>query len=74
LRRKELVSSFSHRLEWVEVIGENGQAKVAYTDKLNDPSLAKLDSKEDIVDPKEGIAIADWIKVDGQWYRSMRRP
>lgn len=64
LKSKAIYSYLSHRVEWVEVIGENGRAKVAYAYKINDPSLAKLDTREN-------FALEKWMKVDGQWYRRM---
>jgi hypothetical protein len=62
LQRKAYFEYLSHRLEWTEVIDDQGRIKVAYTSKLNDPTLTKLE-------PKEEIVIEEWVKVDGQWYR-----
>ncbi len=64
LKSKAKYSYLFHRVEWVEVIGENGRAKVVYTHKLNDPTLTKLDAQEN-------VALEKWIKVNGQWYRRM---
>jgi glucan-binding YG repeat protein len=64
LKSRAIYSYLSHRVEWVEVLGENGRAKVAYTYKINDPSLTKLDTQEN-------LALEKWIKVNGQWYRRM---
>lgn len=62
LQRKAYFQYLSHRLEWTEVIDDQGRIKVAYMSKLNDPTLTKLE-------PKEKIVIEEWAKVDGQWYR-----
>lgn len=61
LQRKPYYTYLSHGLAWVEVIGDEGRARVRYTAKINDPSLAKLD-------PQEKEINENWIKVDGQWY------
>jgi hypothetical protein len=55
----------SHRLEWVEVIEGQGRVKVAYTRKLNDPSVSKMS-------PEEQTALEEWVKVNGQWYRQVK--
>ena len=52
----------SHKIDWLEVIGDQGRSKVTYTYKPNDPSMAK-------VDPVAESTIEGWIKVDGEWYR-----
>jgi glucan-binding YG repeat protein len=64
LKSKAIYSYLSHRVEWVEVIGESGRARVAYAYKINDPSLTKLDTREN-------FALEKWIKMNGQWYRRM---
>jgi len=57
----------SHQLEWIEVIDNKARIKIAYTYKVDDPSLAKLPAKEN-------EQIENWIKVDGQWYQQRPMP
>jgi hypothetical protein len=64
-KSKALYSYLSHSLEWVEVIGNHGRVKVAYSHTLNDPTLTKQE-------PQQDVMIEQWIKVDGQWYRHMQ--
>jgi len=64
LERKAMFAYLDHRLEWTEVIGNEGRVKIAYTHKLNDPSVSKME-------PKESANIEAWIKVGGQWHRRM---
>jgi len=64
LSKKALYSYFSHRIEWVEAIGLRGRVKVTYTYRLNDPSLSKLE-------PKEESVVEDWIKTGKLWYRKI---
>lgn len=60
-RAKYLYSS--SKLVWVETQGTVGRAKVSFQQKLNDPTLTKLE-------PEEKTLVEEWIKVDGQWYRN----
>jgi hypothetical protein len=64
--QQPLVAYLSPKVEWAEVSGDSGRVKVSYTAKVTDPSLAKLD-------PKQAISIADWLRVEGNWYLSMRK-
>jgi hypothetical protein len=57
----------SYRLDWVEVVGEKGRAKVVYTYKPTDPSLSKLD-------PQEEAVIENWLKINGHWYHRVIMP
>jgi len=63
-RQKPRYLYLSHRLEWVEAVGDEGRAKVAVRRKPNDPSLTKAD-------PQEVTMLEDWVKIKGQWYRSV---
>jgi hypothetical protein len=62
-RAKYLYSST--RIRWVETQGNVGRAKVSFMQKLNDPSLTKLE-------PEEKMLVEQWFKVDGQWFRSTK--
>lgn len=61
LARRALLIYLAHDVEWAEVTGESGRAKVVYTYKLNDPSLSKMT-------PQQAVEFETWEKVDGQWY------
>lgn len=52
----------SHNVEWTEVAGRRGRARVVFTSRLNDPSLTKLQ-------PQQNTVIEQWIQQDGTWYR-----
>lgn len=52
----------SHEIEWVEVNDSEGRAKVVVGQKLNDPSLSKME-------PQLSVMFESWVKQDGQWYR-----
>jgi len=60
--RKPAHTYLSHRLEWVEVVGDRGRAKVASTRTSQDASPAKAA-------PENATIIEHWVKVKGQWYR-----
>lgn len=66
LTKKSLFAYSDHRLDWVEVTGNQGRVKVTYFRKLNDPTLYKLK-------PKEDSMVEEWVKVDGTWYRRARQ-
>jgi hypothetical protein len=52
----------SHRIEWVEAIGNNGRVKVTYFVRPNDPAMSKLT-------PIEETKVERWVKMEGEWYR-----
>jgi hypothetical protein len=64
LKRKSKYLYLSHVTEWVEVSGVRGRSKVSFVQKLNDPTLHKLQ-------PTNETAFEAWVKVDGQWFRQM---
>jgi hypothetical protein len=51
---------------WLQVIEQQGRVRVKFNAKRRDPNLTKLP-------PQEIVALEDWIKVDGQWYRDLIR-
>lgn len=53
------------RIEWVEVEGQKGRAKVVFAAKPTDPAVSKME-------PEERKAVDIWAKVDGQWYYDLR--
>ena len=55
-----------HELHWIEVIGNFGRSRVAYSHKLSDPNLSKLP-------PRDGILTEDWVLYDGVWFRDLNR-
>jgi len=55
-----------HDVYWVQVIGDNGKIRVNYHHKVTDPSLTNLPSQDLVV-------VENWIKVDGEWYRDLKR-
>ncbi|ABA57240.1 hypothetical protein [Nitrosococcus oceani] len=67
LSKQSLFVYVTHRFEWVEVRGNQGRVNVVYSRKLNDPTLYKLQ-------PEEDSMIAEWVKVDGVWYRHVELP
>lgn len=61
-----LIQYFGHDLEWVEVMGDLGQIRVTYDNKLNDPNMSKMRGRK--------INLAEhWIKRNGEWYRDLLR-
>jgi hypothetical protein len=62
LQMKARYLYLSHRIDWTEVIGDQGRVRVTYTYKPSDPSLGKLE-------PKQETVVETWIQVDGEWYR-----
>ncbi len=59
------VAYSSAHIEWAEVLGARGRAKVAVGIRPQDPSLAKLGTKQ-------LVKIDAWVKTDGQWYRRVK--
>ncbi len=55
----------SPRIQWVETNGNTGRAKVSFMQKLNDPTLTKLE-------PEEKSMVEQWLKVNGQWFRNTK--
>jgi len=54
----------SCQVQWVEVIGDRGQVRVAYEVKRTDPNLSKM--------PPEITMITErWLRIEGEWYRQM---
>ena len=51
-------------IDWVEVIDTHGRVRMSYAQKINDPSVAKLN-------PEPATLVELWCKVDGQWYRDI---
>ena len=54
----------SHAVDWLEVTGRGARVKVSFLQKLNDPTLHKLD-------PEAMATVEPWIKIDGEWFRDM---
>lgn len=50
-----------HEILWAEVKGNQAMVRTAYEYRINDPNVSKMD-------PKEEIAMHQWIKVDNQWF------
>ena len=67
LARKARYLYSGHTIQWTEVTGDKGRVKIAFTRKLNDPTLYKLD-------PEQSTTFENWLKIDGQWFRSMEPP
>lgn len=65
LARKARYHYLRHTVEWAEVNGDCGRARIAFTRKLNDPTLYKEE-------PEEVTAFENWLKIDGQWFRDMK--
>ena len=61
LRNKARFLYVSHRVEWVEVEGDDARARIAIAYKFNDPAATKMP-------PREESLIEPWAKVDGNWY------
>jgi hypothetical protein len=64
LQRKSKYLTLSHRTEWIEVTRTQARSKVVFSQKLNDPTLYKLE-------PTDEVAFEPWVKVEGQWFRAM---
>lgn len=61
-----LISYFEYDLDWVQVIGDVGEVRVTYTNKLADPNMTKMNPRK--------INISEhWIKRNGEWYRDLLR-
>jgi hypothetical protein len=67
LARKARYLYPSFKVDWVEVEGSRARARVLFQQKLNDPTLYKLE-------PDDQRGIETWVQVDGQWFRAMERP
>jgi hypothetical protein len=67
LKRKSKYLYLKHAIQWVEVFGATAKSKVGFVQKLNDPTLYKIE-------PEEQLAFEEWVKVDGEWYRKMEMP
>ena len=55
------------RVEWVEVVGDQGRVASFVQFKYNDPSMERME-------PKTTIVIERWIREDGQWLLHNPRP
>ncbi|MBU0718086.1 MAG: hypothetical protein KJ749_07550, partial [Planctomycetes bacterium] len=62
----EIVEYVSYEIVWVEVLGEQGRVRVAYTHKATDPSLTKMP-------PKINIVNEEWVLRDNEWYLDLAR-
>lgn len=62
LKRKSKYLYLRHKVEWVEVQGTTGRTKVFFEQKLNDPTLHKLE-------PSTEVGYEAWVKTGGEWYR-----
>ena len=62
LQKKARYLYLSHRIDWTEVVGDQGRVRVSYSYKPNDPSLSKLEAEQE-------STMEAWVKVDGEWYR-----
>ena len=49
-----------------EVMGNRGKVRIVYTRRPNDPSMQKMA-------PVKMLEVEDWLKVDGEWYRDLKR-
>jgi hypothetical protein len=63
---ESLIEYFEHEVDWVQVIGDRGELRVTYTNKLADPSMTKMNRRKINISEK-------WIKRDGEWYRDLLR-
>lgn len=64
LKGEHLIDYLSHKVEWIEVIGDRGRVRVQYHHRLADPSLTKL--------PPATIAVTElWVRRDDVWYRDL---
>src|SRR5438552_2047708 len=61
LKSKARFIYITPHVEWVEVSGGEARAGIAFLYKINDPSVSKMQAKEQKV-------IEPWVKVDGDWY------
>jgi hypothetical protein len=61
-----LITYYEHELEWVQVIGDVGEVRVTYANKLADPNMAKLS-------PRKINLSEHWINRNGGWYRDLVR-
>jgi hypothetical protein len=57
----------SPRVEWAEVIGDAGRAKVLVLAKPNDPGVSKME-------PESKVVIEKWVKTNGNWYLDVDLP
>ncbi len=64
---EELFDYLSHRLDWIEVIGNQGRIRVTYHHKLTDKSMEKLPARD-------ATFIEAWVKSEDEWYLDLKRP
>lgn len=64
---EELFDYLSHRLDWIEVIGDQGRIRVTYHHKLTDKSMEKLPARD-------ATFIEAWVKSENEWYLDLKRP
>lgn len=63
---ESLIEYYEHVLEWVQVIGDKGEIRVTYANKLADPNMSKLK-------PRKINLSEHWILRNGEWYRDLLR-
>ena len=64
IRAESLVEYLSCRIDWAEVIGNRGRARVGYEHRLADPNLTKL--------PLQTLHVIEpWTLHEGEWYRDL---
>lgn len=69
LSKKALNEYISHRVHWVQVTKVRpilGLVRVGYEFKVDDPTFTKQPIQE-------GSAMEVWVKIDGQWYRDVKK-
>ncbi len=64
VRAERLVEYLSCTIDWVEVIGDRGRARIGYEHRLADPNLTKL--------PVQVLFVIEpWTLCEGEWYRDL---
>jgi hypothetical protein len=69
LKRRPIYLYLSHKPEWMEV-GKgsgSGRSKINYSYKYDDPSVSKMAAQE-------AMAIEEWVRINGEWFRRMAEP
>lgn len=61
-----LIEYFDHEVDWVQAVGDTGEIRVTYTNKLADPNMTKMNPRKINISEK-------WINRDGEWYRELVR-
>lgn len=61
-----MTTAEAYDVKWIEAMGAHAKVHVVYTRRVADKNLTKLPTVRSIENE-------DWVKVEGEWYRDLKR-